>query len=120
MDGKRIRAGCGAPAAGQPVVQAVPLSVNDVGAVLVVGNVPLNPIWVEPPGARARFQSRLAAVTVALPDACVHVADQPGSVTRWPAGKANASVQPLTAAVPVLAMVTVAVKPPPPPQFDDA
>jgi len=100
------------------VLQVEPFSVNAVGAVLVPVYVPLKPIPIEPFGAIDWFQVRFVAVTVAEPVACAHVALQPGSVTRWPDGNANANVHPLTAVVPVFEMVTVAVKPPPPPQFD--
>ena len=48
-------------------VQAVPLSVNAAGGLLVPANVPLKPTVKVPPLAMLRFQSALlATVTVAL------------------------------------------------------
>ena len=86
------------------------LRVNAVGRGLVPLWLPLNPIEVEPPGASVPFQDRLVAVTW-LP-LWVQVADQPW-LTFWLPGKAKPSDQPLHAADPVLASVTVPVKPPP-------
>jgi hypothetical protein len=56
------------------------------------------------------------AVTFALLVGWDQVAFQPSAI-RWPDGNVNANVQLLTVAVPVLVMVTPAVKPLPPPQF---
>lgn len=101
------------------MVQAVPLSVNAVGAGLVPVWVPLNPIVVEPPlGPSVRFQSRLVAVTLALPAGWAHTALHPGSDTRCPAVKLNAKVHPLTAEAPVFVIVTDPVNPFEPPQLD--
>ncbi len=67
------------------------------------------PTVTDAPGARPPFQSMLFAVTAA-PD-CDQVALQPW-LTFWSPGKANPSVQPFSAADPLLVIVTCAVKPP--------
>jgi hypothetical protein len=63
------------------------------------------------PVARVRFQSRLVAVTLALPAGCVQFALQPW-VTRWLPGNAKASVHPLIGS-PRFVILTLAVNPPP-------
>ena len=49
-------------------------------------------------------------VSTRLAPDCAHVALQP-CVRVWPAGKSNASVQPLSAVVPVFVTLTAAVNP---------
>ena len=93
----------------QPVVQVLPFSVNAVGFGLLPLQLPLKPICVDCPGARDPFQDRFVAVTC-VPD-CVQFADQPWAMLCEP-GQVNFSDQLRSAEVPVLAMVTDAVKPP--------
>ena len=100
-----------------PPLQAVPFSVNAVGALLVPLNVPLKPAVKLPPVAMLLFQSALlATVTCALLAGWLNDTGQP-FCSRWPFGKLNSSVQPLVMAAPLLVMTMLAPKPLPPSQL---
>src|SRR5688572_22634677 len=84
-----------------PPVQAVPLSVKDVGGPLVVVKLALKPIVMLPPlGMLAFHGALLEAVTCALPAGCENVTGQPFWM-RSPLTNENTSDQPLIAG-PVL------------------
>ena len=100
-----------------PPLQAVPFSVNAVGALLVPLNVPLKPAVKLWPLPMLWFQSALLATVIcALPAGCVKETGQP-FCKRCPFGKLNSSVQPLVMAAPLLVMTMLAPKPLPPSQL---
>src|SRR5688572_21509785 len=113
-----VSATCGAVLVGVlPTVQAVPLSVNAVGGLLVPVKVPLKPTVNTPLLAIDWFQAALLAmVSVALPAGWLKDTGQP-FCSRWPLGKLNTRLQPLVMAGPVLRMSMLAPKPLPPVQL---
>ena len=86
------------------------MTVNPVGAVLLPLYEPLNPMLVEPPGARDPFQGAFLAVTVA--PVWLHSALQP-CVTFWSPGNVKPSCHDDHAVEPVFVTVIAAVKPEP-------
>jgi hypothetical protein len=94
---------------GQATEQAAPLSVNAAGFPFVPFHVPVNPKVAVPPAGRDPFQ--LTLVTVAVLPLPVTVAFQAWPMV-WPLGNVHCSVQPFTALLPVLRIVTSPWKPP--------
>lgn len=93
---------CAAP------LHAKPLTVKAAGTLLVPPTVPVNPIVVLAPVARAPFQLSLATVT--FWPFCVYVPSQPLLIT-WLLPNVNPSVQ-LVMAAALLVIVMPAWKPP--------
>mgnify|MGYP003423530270 CR=1 FL=1 len=92
------------------MAQAVPLTANAVGFVLLVPLLARNPKLVLAPAASVPFQLALVTVTAA-PD-WVSAAFQDW-LTCCPSAKVQVNVHPLIAAVPVFATVTSPWNPPP-------
>ena len=86
------------------------MTVNDIGDESLDVQVPWKPNDVLPPGLIEPLYEALVAVTVA--PLCVSEPSFHEPVTFWSPGKVNFTVQPLIVLVPVLLIVTVAVKPP--------